>query len=179
MKHRESGFTILELAVTVGIIGLIASGATSVIFHAFKDTGRTNDHMTAVRNLENAAYWVGRDARMADYVSSTNLTSPAILILKWTEWGYGTNSIYHQVTYTVDNVTGNVGNLTRKYENSVGTNQQILVANYIYYNLADPGNSTNVTYQSPMLNLKVATSFGSTLAKKDFQVYRRPNFMGW
>ena len=177
MKHGESGFTIIEIAVTVGIVALIAGAATATIFHAFNDTKRTNDHMTTVRHLENAAYWMGRDTRMADYLSTTNLTSPAILILKWTEWGYGTDSVYHQVTYSVDNVSANVGNLKRKHESSTGTNEQILVANYIYYNPADPGNSTNVTYQSPMLNLKVATSFGSTLAKKEFQIYRRPNFM--
>ena len=176
MKHGESGFTIIEIAVTVGIIGLIAGAATATIFHAFKDTGRTNDHMTAVRHLENAAYWMGRDARMADIVTTTNLTAPAILILKWTEWGYGTDSVYHQVTYSVDNVSGNVGNLKRKYENSVGTNQQILVANYIYYNLADPGNSTNITYVSPILDVKVATRFGLAQERKEFQIYRRPNY---
>ncbi len=176
MKHGESGFTIIEIAVTVGIIGLIASGATSVIFHAFNDTRRTNDHMTTVRHLENAAYWMGRDARMADYLTSTNLTSPAILILKWTEWGYGTDSIYHQVTYSVDNVSGNVGILNRRHENDQGLNQRAMVAQYIYYNTADPGNSTNITFQSPILNLRVATLFGATQERKEFQIYRRPNY---
>lgn len=178
MKYRETGFAIIELVVAVGIIGLIASAATSVVFHAFNDTQRTNDHFTAVRSLENAAYWIGRDARMADVLNTTNLTSPAILILKWTEWGYGTDSVYHQATYSVDNITGNIGNLTRRYENSEGANQQILVANNIYYNPADPSNSTNITYQSPILNLRVATSFGAATEKKEYQIYRRPNFMG-
>ncbi len=105
-----------------------------------------------------------------------NLTAPAVLLLKWTEWGYGTANIYYSVTYSVENISGGIGELKRRLQNSSGGDQTILVANNIYYNPADPANTTNVTHASPVISLKVAARFGSASETRDYQIYRRPSF---
>lgn len=176
MKRNENGFTLLELAVVISLTAMIALAATTFTFHALRTAAKTGDHLTAVTNAENAGYWISRDAYMADTVITDNLTAPTILILKWTDWGYGTDNVYYSATYSVDNVSGEIGQINRRLQNSNGGDQKILVASYIYYNPADPTNTTNVTYQTPTLNLKVATRFGSASEARNYQIYRRPNF---
>ncbi|MDO8568255.1 MAG: prepilin-type N-terminal cleavage/methylation domain-containing protein, partial [Dehalococcoidales bacterium] len=90
MKRNENGFTLLELAIAVSMSAMIALTATIFTFHALRTSARTDDHLTAIANVQNAGYWISRDAEMADSVITDNLTSPTFLILKWTDWGYGT-----------------------------------------------------------------------------------------
>ena len=176
MKRSEHGFTLLELAVVLSMSAMIALAATTFTFHALGTTERTDAHLTVVSNAENAGYWISRDASMADNVITDNLTPPTFLILKWTDWGYGTDNVYHSATYSIENLSGGIGQLKRRHQDSSGTDQQIVVANYIYYNPADPTNSTNVTHQSPTINLIVATRFGSASEVRQYQIYQRPNF---
>ncbi len=175
MKQSENGFTLLELAVVIAISAMIALAATIFTFHAIRTTEKTEDHLTAVANAENAGYWISHDAYMADMVIADNLTAPAILVLKWTDWGYGTANIYYTATYSVDNIVAGIGQLKRRLQNSNGGDQNLLVASYVYYNPSDPTNSTNVTYQSPTINLKMATRSGSASEVRQYQIYRRPN----
>jgi prepilin-type N-terminal cleavage/methylation domain-containing protein len=176
MKPYQRGFTFIEVAVATAIIALIASAATMTTFSVLRDTGRTNDRMTAVRQVENAGYWVSRDTLMADRVCTENLTPPDFLILDWTDWGYDEDSIYHSVTYSIEDVSGGIGKLKRTHQDSEGTNEQMLVAEYIYYNQSDPSNTSDVSYQNPLLTLKIASVLGDAQETREYKVYRRPNF---
>jgi len=169
MKKGEKGFTLIELAVVVGLSAMIALAATTFTFHAFRTTQQTNDHLTRLANVENAGYWISRDASMADSVTA-NLTPPTFLILTWTDRGYGTANIYHSVTYLIENISGGVGQLKRRHQDSSGTDQQTLIANYI-----DP-TTTSVTYQSPTMTLRVAARCGGTSEVRVYVVYPRPNY---
>ncbi len=175
MKRSENGFTLLELAVVIALTAMIALAATTFTFHALRTAAKTDDRLTALDNAQNAGYWISRDAYMADTVITDNLTAPTILILKWTDWGYGTDNIYYSATYSVDNVTSGIGQLNRRLQDSNGGDQKIVVASYICYNPADPANSTNVTYQSPPMNLRVATRYGNASEVRNYEIYRRPN----
>ncbi len=176
--RSENGFTLLEMAVAITMSAMIAFTATIFAFHALRTSARTDDQLMAMVNAQNAGFWISRDTEMADMVITDNLTAPAFLVLKWTEWGYGDeeDNIYYAATYSMENVAGGVGQLVRELQSSSGINQNLLVANHIYYNPADPGNSTNITYQSPVLNLRAVTHFGSANATRNYQIYRRPNF---
>ena len=176
MKQGERGFTIIEVVVATAIIGLIAGAATMTTFQMFRDTERTNDHLTVVRQVENAGYWINRDTQMAGSLITENLTPPDFLVLNWTEWGYGEDSIYHSVTYSIEDVSEEIGKLKRTHQDSEGTNEQMLVAQYIYYNPGDPDNSSNVSYQDPMLLLKVVSAFGDAQETREYKIYCRSNF---
>ncbi len=176
MKQSEKGFTIIELAVAVAIVALIGSAAASTTYQVLNTAERSNEHMTAVQQVQNAGYWLSHDAYMADNVIADNLTLPTFLVLKWTEWGYGEDNVYYVATYSIENISGGVGQLKRRLQDSIGTDQHTLVADYIYYNPADSTNTTSVTYQSPTINLRVAARFGSASEVRDYEIYRRPNF---
>lgn len=176
-KTRESGILLTELAVVVGIAALIVGAAVTVTYRTYTDTRRTNDHLVATRNVENAGYWLSRDVQMAERLGTENLTQPQFLILKWTEWGYDQPSVYHAATYSIENVSGGVGTLKRRHEDSLGNRQDTLIAERVYYNPADPPNTTGYTYQQPMLTLQLVASVGETRATRNYRLYLRPNFI--
>jgi len=176
VKHSERGFTIIEVAVTAGIIALIAGAATMTTFQVVNDTEQARDQMTVVRQVENAGYWISRDTQMSEDVSTENLIPPDFLVLNWTEWGYDEDSIYHSVTFSIEDVSGGIGKLKRTHQDSEGANEQMLVAGYIYYDPGDPANTSNVSYQEPVLTLKLVGLFGDALETREYKICRRPNF---
>lgn len=176
MRKNEQGFTIIELVVVVSLSAMIALAATVFTFHALRTSAQNQDRLTAMSNVQNAGYWLSRDASMADDVITDNLTSPVILILKWTDWGYGTGNVYWSVSYSVDNVTSGIGQLSRRLQSSGGVDQRLLVAGNVYYDPADPDNSTNILYQNHIINLQVATRTGGAVELRKYETYRRPNF---
>lgn len=120
----QGGFTIIELLVALAITGLITGGATMAIFQVFAGNARTSNHMTAVRQVQNAGYWISHDTQMAQSVDTDNLTPPEILKLTWTDWESGD---VHQVIYTllVDN------KLQREHYTNLNLDATTIVAQYI------------------------------------------------
>ena len=81
MKQGERGFTMIEWIVSTAIMALIAGAAIMSTFQVVNDTEQTNDRMIVVRQVENAGYWISRDAQLATSLDTENLTSPDFLIL--------------------------------------------------------------------------------------------------
>ena len=176
MKQGEKGFSLIELIVVTAVIALIAGAATMTVFQVVKSTEGSNDRMTAGNQVQNAGYWINRDAQMAESVTTDNLTPPDFLILKWTDWGYDEDSIYHSVVYSLENVSGSIGKLKRTHQDSVGTDEQLLVAEYIYYNPNDPDNTTKASYESGVLTMQLVAVFGDAEETREYRIYCRPNF---
>ena len=175
MKRSESGFTLIELLVAMAIVALLAAAAGATTLQLFASTERSNDHMTAVRQVQNAGYWISRDALMAE--STDNLTThPEFLILNWTEWGYDEESIYHKVTYFFDLSDDGIRKLIRTHEINGEASEQTLVAEHIYYNPEDPDNTTKANYESPVLTVQIAAAIGEANEIKEYRVWHRPNF---
>ena len=172
MKRNETGFTLLETIIATCIALFIVSAALTVIHQIIQDTQRTNARMTAVFY----GYWIGHDVRMAGSLNTEDLTPPELLRLTWTDWGYDEDSIYHTVTYSIVDISEKIGKLKRTHEDSSGTNQETIVAEYIYYDSDDPANTNQVTYQDSTLSLKVVTSFAQTEEIKEYTTYCRPNY---
>jgi len=97
IHKNQRGFTLVELLVAIAITGLITGGITMTIFQVFAGNARTSNHMTAVRQVQNAGYWISHDAQMARGVVITGV-SGFPLTLTWTEYVSGDE---HQVVYTL------------------------------------------------------------------------------
>ena len=176
MNTNEKGFVLLEMVVAIGLAALVMSTVATTIVYVLKNNQRNSDHMAAVFYAETAGYVISKDVQMADSVATDNLTPPEFLVIAWTEWGYDEDSIYHVVTYSIEDVSGGIGKLKRVHQDSAGTYEEAIIANCIYSNESDPDNTTQVSYQDSVLTMKVKTKYGETQEVKDYEVYSRPNF---
>jgi len=182
MKLSERGFTLIELLVVIAIMSLITLGATMTTFQVINVTRQSNDHVAAVRQVQNAGYWISRDAQMAENVVVDDDPETAeFLTLTWTEWGYDEDSYYHEVTYSFQDLPAVIGKLERQYviyndEGGEEGNKTNLIAEYIDYN---PGN-TYATYdppdEPPVLTVQITSSLGEASETKEYRVKHRPDF---
>ena len=115
MKRSERGFTLIELLLVIAIVAGIALASGAATTQLFASSKRTNDHITATRQVQNAGFWISRDAMMADNATVNNETPANFLVLTWTEWGYDADSTYHSVTYSLQDLSVGIGKIQRQY----------------------------------------------------------------
>ncbi|MFC1873895.1 type II secretion system protein J [Chloroflexota bacterium] len=176
MKTREEGYTLTEMLVSLSIVTMIAASALLVISQVSRGTGQNNDHMTAVRQVENAGYWIGRDTQTAQSISTDNLTLPDFLILNWTDWDTEGEPIYCSAKYFFEDMNNNIGKLKRSYWNSSGINEQALIAQHIFVDSDNDTYTSRISYVSPILSLKITSSYDGILESREYEIVRRPNY---
>ena len=175
MKRSEKGFTNIELIVALAIMVLIAGAASITTFQVCKGTGRNNDRMTVLSQVQSAGYWISCDAQTAHSVNVDNLTSPDFLILNWTERDYADEPTYHTATYFFQDVTDGIGRLKRSHWSSAGANEQTLVAEYIYYDPDDPDDTSKADYQAPALTVQLTAVYDEAIETREYRISHRPN----
>ena len=144
--RRQAGFTLVELLVVIALMGIISLGAAISTGQLLNQTSRDSHYVMAGHNAANAAYWIGRDALMAQRVSGWQ-TFPATtaLTLSWTEWDNST----HSANYTVAN-----GVLTRVYSNGSSVARTVIaedistVADKTYCSLSTDNMTLSLTVTS-------------------------------
>lgn len=65
MTKGERGFTMVELLIATAITGFIFSVLGVAFHHVVTIPEYGNDRVTALQELQNAAYWVNLDGQMA------------------------------------------------------------------------------------------------------------------
>jgi prepilin-type N-terminal cleavage/methylation domain-containing protein len=124
INKNQLGFTLVEVILAIAISGIITGGITMTIFQVFSGNIRTGNHMTAVRQVQNAGYWVSHDAQMAQPNSiDDNPSGGEFLVLGWTDWANDD----HQVVYNLlaDN------KLQRSHSINDGDTETSIIAEYI------------------------------------------------
>jgi len=155
-------------------MSMIALGGMMTTFQVIRATAQNDSHITALQQVQNAGFWVSRDTQMADNVTADNLSGTNFLFLSWTEVDDGDNTIDHSVTYFFDELSGGIGKLKRNHSSSVGLNKETLVAQYISYDPVDPVNTSNISYSSPSLTVKLVAIFDDASETREYQVSCRP-----
>ena len=173
MKKGQVGYTLVELLVAVAIMAVIGATAAMVLNQVSRGTEYSNNSITAVQQVHNAGYWISRDVLKAHSVTTENLTAPKFLIINWTEWEEQDDPIYHTATYLIEDLDDGIGKLTRSHWSSSGLNQKTLIAEYIYYQPGDIGNTSRVYYTSPEITLKLTAIFEKTKESREYRIMRR------
>jgi prepilin-type N-terminal cleavage/methylation domain-containing protein len=165
--HRsQRGFTILEMLVTLALVGFISLGASMASAQVLNETTRNTDYATASRQAMNAIYWISRDAQMAQVVLGDDVFPEAgDLVFTWTTW----ENQREQVTYSLAG-----GELRRWYSND-GEPVETVVAEYI-----DPDpNLTNCVSDGGVLSLMITASVGegsrAVSVTRTHDITSRPN----
>jgi prepilin-type N-terminal cleavage/methylation domain-containing protein len=167
LKKNQSGFTIIELSVSLIIIGLICLGATVAIAQIINQTSRNDDFTTASRQALNAVHWISRDAQMSQSINGTaGFPLSENLTMSWMEW----DNSEHVAIYYLQNNT-----LRRSYSVDGGTPQITVVAEYIN----DDAALTNCTAANDTLTIKITSTVGENERvvnfTKEANIVSRPN----
>ena len=97
VNKSQKGITMLELLMAFAVTGIITGGITATLYQMVTGSARTSNHLTAVKQVQNAGYWVSRDAQAAQDVDD-DPGGGELLVLTWTDW----DDVVHTVTYTLD-----------------------------------------------------------------------------
>jgi prepilin-type N-terminal cleavage/methylation domain-containing protein len=147
LHKKETGLTLIEMLVSLAIMGIIGLGAAVASAEILNQTSRNTDYTAASRNAMNAIYWIGRDAQMAQVIAgSAGFPDTTDLSLAWEDWN---NSSYN-VTYSLED-----GKLFRNYTVD-GQSMLSLIAESIN---ADP-DMTNCSADNGTMILTITSSVG-------------------
>lgn len=137
-------------------VAMIIAGAAGTSLYQIRDTDNRNvERLTALHEVDNAHYWVGKDARSA---LSTNLADggPPVsaVTLSWTDSGGGPHSSSYSLSGT---------QLQRNYDGSVLT-----VARHL--------SSIQFSRSGQLITVNLVSSPGSSAndESRDFYVHLRP-----
>lgn len=121
----QRGISMIELLVGVAIFGLISSGVAYTVMQMLSVNASSNNHVTAIRQVQNVGYWASRDAQQAQTITdeddpeTTDITES--LIVEWVEWDGTTNKI----VYVVD------GNEVKRIVDINGSTEEYIIARFI------------------------------------------------
>jgi prepilin-type N-terminal cleavage/methylation domain-containing protein len=141
-NSSQRGFTLVEVMVALAVNAIIAGVITMSIFQIFTVNLTSNAHMTAIKEVENANYWISNDARMAQ-IANTNSASGFPLTLTWIDWSGNSAS----ATYDIVN-----SQLKRTYSENGGPPTDTLIASHI------DSNQTNCSITSDTFSFKITSA---------------------
>lgn len=167
LKKNQNGFTLLELTVSLAIIGFICLGATIANAQVINQTSRNDDYTTASRQALNAVHWISRDAQMSHSINGTaGFPLSENLTMSWTKW----DNSEHEAIYYLQNNT-----LRRSYSVNGSVPEVTVIAEYIN----DDEDLTNCTSVNGILTIKITSTVGENDRvvnfTKEANIVSRPN----
>lgn len=112
----QKGTTLLELTVSMAIVGVIVLGVVGLIYHELKSTATARASVTVGHEIRNAARWISQDGMMAEGSNLIEGAQPVDqLNLAWIE-RYDFNNIPHSCSYYLSGTE-----LRRDYDGTVTT----------------------------------------------------------
>jgi prepilin-type N-terminal cleavage/methylation domain-containing protein len=71
-RRGDKGFSLIEMAVAIAIIGIIVPGISMSIVHIFKNHEKASDAYIVMQQVQNTGHWISRDIQAADNVTLGN-----------------------------------------------------------------------------------------------------------
>ena len=117
--RNQSGLTLIELIVALVLGSVILFGASVTFIQIMKITQESKNHMLALRETQNAGYWVSLDSLKADQV--VFVPDPWNLTLTW--------EAFDGPAYKVEYAIATDGNMTRALYSGPDPDNYVLQSN--------------------------------------------------
>jgi prepilin-type N-terminal cleavage/methylation domain-containing protein len=129
LKRGQRGFSLVELVIVVALAGIVGVAITATAFQVFTFGTRTSNQMTAIRQVQQAGFWVSPDVMMSDPADiHVDPGEGKFLVLGWTAH----DGTVHRVDYILENIPStDVARLTRKHYIDSALSSTTTVAEYI------------------------------------------------
>jgi prepilin-type N-terminal cleavage/methylation domain-containing protein len=175
MHKDQRGLTLTELILAIAITVIITAVITLTIFQMITGSVRNNNHMTAVRQVQSAGYWVSHDAQMAKSITPPGGGFP--LTLTWEEWEvWGEDPKNHEVIYTLEDKKLRREHVTEDPKGNI-TTEVAFVAEYI--NSDDENTYCDWDDEGRVLIFKVTATVGGGMSveseTRTYEVMPRPD----
>jgi prepilin-type N-terminal cleavage/methylation domain-containing protein len=145
-NNRGDGFTLIEVVIAIAVGAIISLAVVSSIAQVIDGSARSSNRMTAMRQVQNAGYWVSRDAAMAQNTT----TSPDFLTFMWTGW----DNRVTRVRYVLEDAPGGLKNLRREQQVDDYVIGSTLVGQYV------DASRTSVTFAPGDMTFTVTSKVG-------------------
>jgi len=100
VRADDAGFTLIELIMTMLIMGIITIPLANFVLSYFENYQTTENRLSDSHDIQIATAYFSQDVANADTVATTSAagdcgfsaTSPTVLLLKWTSWSVTTGA---------------------------------------------------------------------------------------
>jgi prepilin-type N-terminal cleavage/methylation domain-containing protein len=82
---KQTGMTLIEALIALAIGAVILSALGAAIYTILNTTGRGNDEITTIRDIQSASYWISNDAQMAGEVTLIDGDPSGNMTLHWND----------------------------------------------------------------------------------------------
>ncbi len=96
INNVQQGFTLIEIVIVLGVALVLAGATVMSINQVISVNSTSSSHMTAVKEVENAVYYLTRDVQMAQQVNASS-SSGFPLTLNWVEWSGNSDTVTYSI----------------------------------------------------------------------------------
>jgi type II secretory pathway component PulJ len=156
---RQRGYGLIETIACLGLTGILATGACTFVIQTITESARTDNHMQATMQVENAGYWVSRDVQMAE-----NLTLGE-------EAGFPLQLVWVDIDRNVYQVTYNV--TEGRIKRSLIENDEWATQTLIAENINAAPSLTHLSYTDGLLVFDVTSTCANVDVSRTYQIKKR------
>ena len=164
IRSKQKGFTLIEIVIALGIFGLVIAAATGTIAQVIQSS-RSSEHMTALRQVQSAGYWVSNDGIQAETLD----TGVYFLYTSRIDWD---DSDLHEIVYSLQDMpSGALKQLQREESLNGVPTYTTIISRYI-----DP-DQTSCSWNASAtaaLTFTVTATMNQHTETRTYQVQPRP-----
>jgi type II secretory pathway component PulJ len=157
--HKQNGYGLIETVIGLALTGILSTGITAFAVQTFTESVRSNNHMKALMQVENAGYWVSRDVQMSENLTLGEHAGFPLQLL----WNDADGNEY-QVTFTLTD-----GQIKRTIIENEEEPTQVIIAQSIYPSAP----LTDCSYENGLITFNVTASLGNETLSRSYQIKKR------
>ena len=165
MKKGEKGFTLVELLVALSIAAFVVGATSMTIITMMRLTPKTNNWAIALRQVQDAGYWISRDVMMSDNITVGGTGNPTFLTMIQPQ----TQLPKKTIVYQFQDMSGGLKRLMRT---DTDNNTTIMVAEYISSDNTTATYSPNCT-DNCTLTVTITATSGNVPVTRQYEATQR------